>query len=66
MNKLDGINTELKHMQQQIHDYLQIHWRLFLAEGVFFIFLGLCAIVVPQFFTTAIVVFLGWILLFAG
>ncbi|MBL6986423.1 MAG: HdeD family acid-resistance protein [Methylobacter sp.] len=66
MNKFDGINAELKHMQQQIQDYLQIHWRLFLAEGIFFIFLGLCAIVVPQFFTTAIVVFLGWILLFAG
>ncbi len=66
MNKLDNINTELKHMQQQMLTYLQIHWRLFLAEGVFFIILGLCAIVVPQFFTVAIVVFLGWILLFAG
>jgi len=37
-----------------------------LAEGVFFIFLGLCAMLVPQFFTVAIVVFLGWILLFGG
>lgn len=66
MSKIDDINIELQHMQQQMQEYLQIHWRLFLAEGVFFIILGLCAIVVPQFFTVAIVVFLGWILLFGG
>lgn len=66
MSKIDDINVELQHMQQQMQAYLQTHWRLFLAEGVFFVILGLFAIVVPQFFTTAIVVFLGWILLFGG
>lgn len=66
MSKIDDINVELQHMQQQMQAYLQTHWRLFLAEGIFFIILGLFAIVVPQFFTTAIVVFLGWILLFGG
>jgi len=66
MSKLDDINIELQHMRQQMLAYLQTHWRLFLAEGIFFIILGLFAIVVPQFFTTAIVVFLGWILLFGG
>ncbi|MDD4905059.1 MAG: HdeD family acid-resistance protein, partial [Methylobacter tundripaludum] len=60
MNKIDDINIEIQHIQQQMQEYLQIHWRLFLAEGIFFIFLGLCAIVIPQFFTVAIVVFLGW------
>ncbi len=66
MSKIDDINIELQHMQQHMLTYLQTHWQLFLAEGVFFIILGLCAIVVPQFFTVAIVVFLGWILLFGG
>jgi len=66
MNKIDDINIEIQHIQQQMQEYLQMHWRLFLAEGILFIFLGLCAIVVPQFFTVAIVVFLGWILLFGG
>jgi len=66
MSKADDIHTEIQHVQQQMLAYLQLHWRLFLAEGVFFIILGLCAIVVPQFFTVAIVVFLGWILLFGG
>ncbi len=66
MNEIDDINIEIQHMQQQIQNYLQTHWRLFLAEGIFFIFLGLCAIVVPQLFTVATVIFLGWILLFGG
>jgi len=66
MSKIDDVNIEIQQMQQQMQAYLQMHWRLFLAEGVFFIFLGLCAILVPQFFTVAIVVFLGWILLFGG
>jgi len=66
MSKIDDVNIEIQQMQQQMQAYLQMHWRLFLAEGVFFIFLGLCAMLVPQFFTVAIVVFLGWILLFGG
>jgi uncharacterized membrane protein HdeD (DUF308 family) len=66
MSKIDDINTEIQQMQQHMLEYLRTHWRLFLAEGVFFIVLGLCAIVIPQFFTVAIVVFLGWILLFGG
>jgi len=66
MTKIDDFNTEMQHMQQQMQNYLQTHWQLFLAEGIFFIFLGLCAIVVPQVFTVATVIFLGWILLFGG
>lgn len=66
MNKIDDFNIDIQHMQQQMQNYLQTHWKLFLAEGIFFIFLGLCAIVIPQVFTVATVIFLGWILLFGG
>jgi len=66
MTKIDDFNIEMQHMQQQMQHYLQTHWQLFLAEGIFFIFLGLCAIVIPQVFTVATVIFLGWILLFGG
>lgn len=66
MTKVDDINAELKQMQQQMRGYLQAHWQLFLAEGIFFIFLGFCAIVVPQLFTVATAIFLGWIFLFGG
>jgi uncharacterized membrane protein HdeD (DUF308 family) len=66
MTKIDDFNIEMQHMQQQMQNYLQTHWQLFLAEGIFFIFLGLCAIVIPQVFTVATVIFLGWVLLFGG
>jgi uncharacterized membrane protein HdeD (DUF308 family) len=66
MNKIENIDIEIKHMQQQMLNYLQMHWKLFLAEGIFFIILGLCAVVIPQFFTVVIVVFLGWIILIGG
>ena len=39
---------------------------MFLAEGIVLIILGVIAIIVPHFFTVAIVVCLGWILLFGG
>ncbi len=66
MSEINDINSEIKHMQQHLQNYLQSHWQLFLAEGVLFVLLGLSAIVVPQLFTVATVLFLGWILLFGG
>jgi len=64
MIKPDAI--EIKQMQQNMQHYFQTHWKSFLAEGIFLIILGLIAILVPHFFTVAIVVSLGWILLFGG
>jgi len=53
-------------MQQTIAKYLQKHWKLFFAEGVFFVILGTLAIIVPQVFTLGIIIFLGWLLLIGG
>ncbi len=66
MNNLESTTLEIKHIQQQMQEYFQTHWKLFLAEGILLIILGIIAIIVPQFFTVAIVVALGWILLFGG
>ncbi|MCX7097631.1 MAG: HdeD family acid-resistance protein [Methylococcales bacterium] len=62
----DRVTIDIKQMQLKMQHYFQTHWKLFFAEGLFLILLGLVAIVVPQFFTVAIVVTLGWILLFGG
>ncbi|MGZ8953514.1 MAG: HdeD family acid-resistance protein [Methylovulum sp.] len=64
MNKFTAI--ELQQSHQSIFNYLQKHWKIFLAEGVFFVILGTLAIIVPHIFTTAITVFLGWLLLMGG
>ena len=66
MSNTDFIVTDLKHAQQQMLDYMETHWRLMLFEGLFFILLGSCAIVIPQFFSVFIVIFLGWLIAIGG
>ena len=66
MIKIESNTIEIKQIQQKMLDYFQAHWKLFLAEGIFLIILGIIAILVPHFFTVAIVVSLGWILLIGG
>lgn len=66
MNEKDKIELEIKHLQREMLNYFRKHWKLFLAEGILFILLGVCALLIPQFFTAAIVIFLGWLLLIGG
>ena len=57
---------DLQQMQLIIVEYLQKHWKLFFAEGIFFVILGTLAIIVPHVFTLGIILFLGWLLLLGG
>ena len=66
MINIESNTIEIKQMQQKMQHYFKTHWKLFLAEGILLIVLGMIAIGVPHFFTVAIVVSLGWILLFGG
>ena len=60
------ITVDLQQMQLIIVEYLQKHWKLFFAEGIFFVILGTLAIIVPHIFTLGIIIFLGWLLLLGG
>ena len=60
------ITIDLQQTQQIIVKYLQKHWKLFFAEGIFFVILGTLAIIVPHMFTLGIILFLGWLLLLGG
>jgi len=66
MNQQFNINIEIKETQEKMLNYLQQHWKIFTAEGIFFIILGSIAIIVPQVFTVGIALFLGWLLLIGG
>jgi uncharacterized membrane protein HdeD (DUF308 family) len=59
-------NADLDKLRSSVTRSLHAHWRLFLAEGIVLLILGLLAIVVPQIATIAIAVFIGWILLVSG
>jgi uncharacterized membrane protein HdeD (DUF308 family) len=66
MNTNERIDIEIRVIQDQVQHYFHRHWKLFLAEGVLFILLGLCAVLVPRFFSVAVAIFLGWLILFGG
>lgn len=66
MKNSDNMLSELRLAQQQSLEYLQKHWRLFLAEGIFFILLGIAAIVIPQVMSVVIVIYLGWLIVLGG
>lgn len=66
IKKSFSIDIEIRELQQKIQSYLQQHWKLFAAEGIFFIILGSIAIIIPQVFTLGIALFLGWLLLIGG
>jgi uncharacterized membrane protein HdeD (DUF308 family) len=59
-------NADLDKIRSSVTRSLHAHWRLFLAEGIVLLVLGLLAIVVPQIATIAVAVFIGWILLVSG
>ena len=59
-------DADLDKLRSSVTRSLHAHWRLFLAEGVVLLILGLLAIVVPQIATIAIAVFVGWILFVSG
>jgi uncharacterized membrane protein HdeD (DUF308 family) len=42
------------------------HWRLYLAEGIVLLLLGIGAILVPVFASFAVAIFLGWLFLVGG
>jgi len=66
MSEQLNINIEIREIQQKMLSYLQKHWKLFAAEGVFFIILGSIAVIIPQFFSVGITLLLGWLLLIGG
>ena len=58
--------ADLEKLRASVANSLHAHWRLFLAEGIVLLILGILAIVVPQIATIAAAVFIGWLLLVSG
>ncbi len=56
---LDGIRHRLA-------GAIHAHWKLFLAEGIVMVVLGLLAIAVPEIASLAITIFIGWLFFVGG
>ncbi len=58
--------TDIERIQAEVATSLHEHWRLFLAEGIVLLILGLGAILLPPLATLAVAVIVGWVLLLSG
>lgn len=59
LSGLDGI-------QRRLAAAIHAHWKLFLAEGIVMMVLGLLAIAVPEVATLAITILIGWLFFIGG
>jgi uncharacterized membrane protein HdeD (DUF308 family) len=53
-------------IRRQLAVAIHAHWKLFLAEGIVMMVLGLLAIAVPEVASLAITIFIGWLFFVGG
>ena len=57
---------ELGDLRHRLAAAIHGHWKLFLAEGIVMVILGLVAIAVPEVASLAIAIFIGWLFFVGG
>jgi uncharacterized membrane protein HdeD (DUF308 family) len=63
---MSSFNSALSDMPRAIRDALRFHWRLFLAQGVIMVILGVLAVIWPVVATLAVDLYVGWLFLISG
>jgi uncharacterized membrane protein HdeD (DUF308 family) len=58
--------TELDRVGRRLAEAFHAHWKLFLAEGILMLVLGLLAIAVPEVASLAIAILVGWLFFVGG
>lgn len=66
MNDEIKINTEPQQLQYKIYFHIEKYWKMYAAEGVVFIILGIAAYIIPHFVPKGVSVILGSFLLLVG
>ena len=57
---------DIAKIQSAIANALHEHWKLYLAEGIALVVLGVIAILIPPIATLAVTIVLGWLFLVSG
>jgi uncharacterized membrane protein HdeD (DUF308 family) len=57
---------DLEGVQRAVVTALHQHWKLYLAEGIVLVILGLLAVVVPPIATLAVTILFGWLFMVSG
>jgi uncharacterized membrane protein HdeD (DUF308 family) len=58
--------AEIDRARSALMRSLHEHWKLYLAEGIILVILGLAAVAIPVLGTLAVTIFLGWLFLISG
>jgi uncharacterized membrane protein HdeD (DUF308 family) len=58
--------TDIAAIERAVSKSLHQHWKLFLAEGLVLLVLGMAAVVIPVVATLAVAMLLGWLFLLSG
>jgi uncharacterized membrane protein HdeD (DUF308 family) len=57
---------DIARIQSAVANALHEHWKLYLAEGIALVVLGVIAILIPPIATLAVTIVLGWLFLVSG
>jgi uncharacterized membrane protein HdeD (DUF308 family) len=57
---------DIANIQRAVANTLHAHWKLYLAEGIMLVALGMLAVVLPPIATLAVTILLGWLFLISG
>jgi uncharacterized membrane protein HdeD (DUF308 family) len=57
---------DIAKIQSAVANALHEHWKLYLAEGIALVVLGVIAILIPPIATLAVTIVLGWLFLVSG
>jgi uncharacterized membrane protein HdeD (DUF308 family) len=58
--------TDLEGIRRQLAATIHAHWKLFLAQGILMMVLGLLAVAEPNIATVAVTIFVGWLFFIGG
>ncbi|MBI1202056.1 MAG: HdeD family acid-resistance protein [Rhodopseudomonas sp.] len=59
-------NPDIAKLERAVANALHRHWKLYLAEGVLLLVLGVIAVIVPPLATLAVTILFGWLFLVSG
>jgi uncharacterized membrane protein HdeD (DUF308 family) len=57
---------DIEAVRRQMAATIHAHWKLFLAQGIVMMVLGLLAVAMPNIATLAVEIFVGWLFFIAG
>jgi uncharacterized membrane protein HdeD (DUF308 family) len=63
---MSSVKPEFERIQTALATSLRAHWKVFLAEGIILVILGLAAVMLPLIATLTIALVVGWIFLLSG